>query len=331
MGCKVSIITPMFNAARYIRRTLDSIYQQTFGDFELIVVDDCSSDDSVRVVKNYIVEKNLNNLILMTENENQGVSCSRNLGLQKSSGQYICFLDSDDLFEPSMLQDLILCIEESRADIVIAGFEYFYEDNPLANFSLVPQEKGIYKNREFREKIFLDLYDRLLIHCVWNKLYRKSVLIENRIGFREHYQIREDLIFCMEALANSDRVAVLNKYYYHYVQHKIGESLVTKYNKNGCKVCIDCMDTFVSYYRTIDNASMLAEYDRRVLKQFLWFLNKTRKNRGLSRHEKWKEYMEFSKMGILKQLYHRTKPVEMKERLKVAIIVYRLYLVFFWF
>ncbi len=97
----VSVITPMYNAQEYIEQTIQSVQAQTYTNWEMLIVDDCSVDQSVELVQKYATQDN--RIILVKKKENSGVAQSRNLGIQKARGRYIAFLDSDDIWEPEKL------------------------------------------------------------------------------------------------------------------------------------------------------------------------------------------------------------------------------------
>lgn len=121
----VSIITPCFNAAIYIKATIESVLSQSFIDWELIIIDDCSTDNSIEVIKS--AHKNDPRVKLITLSKNVGVAEARNIGIKKAKGQFIAFLDSDDLWYPDKLEKQISFMEENNIDFCYTGYEKINE------------------------------------------------------------------------------------------------------------------------------------------------------------------------------------------------------------
>lgn len=122
---KVSCIVPVYNSCKYLRRMLDSILGQSFNDFELILIDDGSTDSSGEICDEYASK---DSKICVYHKENGGVSSARNLGLSKAEGKYIIFMDSDDLIAPNMLQALVTDLESNDADIAMCEWQAVSED-----------------------------------------------------------------------------------------------------------------------------------------------------------------------------------------------------------
>jgi len=117
----ISVIIPCYNAASYIEKALQALEQQTFRDFDVIAVDDCSKDDTVDVVKQFAQSSELQITLLQNE-VNSGPALSRNRGIRESSAEFVCFCDSDDWYEPDYLQLLYRRSQEEKAEIVIANY-----------------------------------------------------------------------------------------------------------------------------------------------------------------------------------------------------------------
>ncbi len=125
---EISVIIPVYNGAEKMADTLDSIYNQTFKNFELILVNDGSTDNIIEIVNNYKKNNSIKNMELITT-LNKGVSNARNIGIEKAKGRYIMFLDSDDLFKENMLQEMYNTLNKNDSDVCIAGFEYVFNSN----------------------------------------------------------------------------------------------------------------------------------------------------------------------------------------------------------
>ena len=205
----ISIIIPMYNSEKYIIQCLNSILNQTFQDFEIIVVDDCSTDRSFSIVKNF--SKNFDNkLKLVKNNKNFGGSAvPRNIGLGVSRGKYILFIDNDDMILSDALEKLYDVAEKTQADVIHAE-KWLEPQNETEN---ITRDKKFIINT-FEEGGFVDdvivetedLSERLKMYCkkhffwhVWNKFFRRDFLIENNILFPE-ILTGEDTMFCFFCL-----------------------------------------------------------------------------------------------------------------------------------
>ncbi|WP_195939936.1 glycosyltransferase family 2 protein [Romboutsia sp. 1001713B170131_170501_G6] len=127
----VSIITPMYNSGKFIRNTIESVLKQTYEDWEMIIVDDCSKDESPEIVKSYT--KKDERIKYIRVSENKGVSNARNVALKNASGRYIAFLDSDDIWEITKLEKQIRFMKEKNCAISFTSYELINEENQKLN------------------------------------------------------------------------------------------------------------------------------------------------------------------------------------------------------
>lgn len=137
----ISVVIPCYNAGAFIRNTLTALEKQTFQDFNVILVDDCSPDDTARVIAEYKAESPLE--ILYTRNEhNSGPALSRNYGIQMSDAAYICFCDSDDWYDADYLENLVAAAGENGADMVFCGYKVAFTDGRTPLLRPLPVEAG---------------------------------------------------------------------------------------------------------------------------------------------------------------------------------------------
>ncbi len=224
---KISIIIPVYNAESYIETCLDSILLQSYKDYEVWIINDGSSDMSGEICDGYANRHRNFNVI---HNSNHGVSFSRNLGISKSKGEYLLFVDSDDYINEDTLKILNDSTLNHRSDIVIFGFQYdiIDEDRILIN---LPEREFNGSTKLFMTDAFLDLHRLEFLNPPWNKLIKKSLITENDIHFNEDFSICEDMSFNMELLYHSKDITVLRESLYHYVIKSFG-SLVFKFHDN---------------------------------------------------------------------------------------------------
>ena len=211
----VSVIVPLYNAEKYIGDCLDSILGQTLTNFEVIVVDDCSTDSSPAIVESYR-EKFGGRLMLVKTLRNSGNAgyTARNKGLNFSRGEYVWFVDADDFITRTALEELYTAAKEVDADVVYTGMRYLYSSEKGAQ--LIPDEMGwSLKEKGIEDKPMLTvnnpekilrelLKDRGLFWVAWTKFVRRNFLIENEISFFE-LPSSGDFPWTIELFARTER------------------------------------------------------------------------------------------------------------------------------
>lgn len=206
---KLSIIVPIYNADKYLAECLDSILNQIFTDYELILVNDGSTDNSINICRNYQMK---DSRIIVIEKENGGVSSARNLGLSKAKGEYIGFVDSDDYIDERMYSELYNAANQNQADIVICK-------------RVIPNKQQNYGHGYPRNKIFTfenndkdwkELYYNGDIETfVTNKIFKKDFILNNNIKF-EKYGLFEDRLFLADLYLENPRLFYIDAPLYFY-------------------------------------------------------------------------------------------------------------------
>ncbi len=207
----LSIIVPVYNSEKYLESTINSILNQNFSDFELILVNDGSSDNSAKICETF---KNTNAKIKVINQENLGVSEARNAGIKAASGQYIQFVDSDDFIHPDMSKTLINCIKSHKADIVICGYLKFDQNNQSKVISM--PDKIYTSIKDFANDIML-FSKTWLLNTPTNKIYCTKIIKDNNIYFDKNFNLGEDLLFNCEYLKHSNLIINLKEPLYNYV------------------------------------------------------------------------------------------------------------------
>ena len=209
----ISVIIPIHNSERYLRKCLDSVVNQTFNNFEVIMVDDGSEDDSLCIMKEY--EDKYSNFKLFSI-EKSGVSEARNVGIEKSRGKYLAFIDSDDFVLQNFLETLYNNIIKTNADIVCCNYYLYW---PLKNFyikDIMHLSSGVYSSK----KILYSLVKDVRVHFfLWNKLWKRSLFIDNNIKFPKG-KCYEDIYVCLRAVYFSKSISVLSSCLYFYTRRK---------------------------------------------------------------------------------------------------------------
>lgn len=209
----VTIIIPVYNAEEYLDYMLESLYNQTFKNFEVIIVNDGSNDNSEKIVVRYI---NKYSNIKYLKQDNQGQAEARNNTLSAINGKYTLFLDADDYIESDMLEKMYEKAETMCADITICAyrkvFEYCCKNNPKPIFDA--DENRIYTNVEVLEMMLEERVKGYL--C--NKMFLSKSIIENNMHF-EKGRIVEDLLPVFKQINMSERIVFINEPLYNYRQH----------------------------------------------------------------------------------------------------------------
>lgn len=225
---KVSVIIPAYNVDRFIGRAIESLQNQTMRNFELIVVDDGSTDRTGQVADR-MAERDIRIDVIHTEN--QGAAAARNVALDRARGEFVHFVDGDDWVEPTMLADLVEIAEADDLDLVIAGFyiETYYGSADQHTTELKSQPTCHYgSQQEFRSGAWR-LFDTNLLYTPWNKLFRRSYL--ERIHARFKPTFWDDFPFVLDVIRDIERVAVTERAYYHFIRLR-AESETARWRPN---------------------------------------------------------------------------------------------------
>lgn len=215
---KISVIVPIYNAEKFIDRCIKSIYEQTFTDYEIILVNDGSKDRSSEICRGY-AEKD--SRVKFINKENGGAGSARNAGIEVSSGDYLAFPDVDDWFEPEMYKELYDIAVSGNYDMVFSGANYYSKDKNgnLQHTNSVNCKKISFSNAEECRKNVMTFFPTSTIFDVpWNKLYKRSVAIEKNVRFSDTRRC-QDAMFNIDFYNASDSVAGIDKAYYNYIEN----------------------------------------------------------------------------------------------------------------
>lgn len=214
----ISIIVPIYNAERYLHRCIDSILIQKFVDFELLLINDGSKDNSSTICDEYA---KCDRRVHVFHKKNSGVSSARNLGLDNAKGKYVMFVDSDDYMLPNMCKLMISTLEAKNADLVVCG------TTETGGGYWRPQEDRDYSIKEFK-KDFIHLLHTELLSPPWNKIYKKDKIGNKR--FIEGISFGEDLLFNIEYINTCKNISFIKASpFYHEKENE--NSLVVRFNR----------------------------------------------------------------------------------------------------
>ena len=210
---QVSIIIPVYNTEKYLKECLDSIIAQSFKNFEIICVNDGSTDNSLAILEEY--QKQHSNLKIITQ-KNGGAGKARNTGLEAAKGKYICFWDSDDIFEPKAIETLYNQAEKTEADITICRSQMFNtETKQIIPMPLVIREdllngKNIFSRNTIPEKIF-----QISVGWAWDKLFKTEFIKKYNLNFPP-LKSSEDSAFTLSAIMLATKISYTNDILINY-------------------------------------------------------------------------------------------------------------------
>ncbi len=203
----IGVIIPNYNSGIYIKKCLDSLLEQEYKVNEIIVIDDCSIDESTKIVKEYI--KKYNNIILLENEKNMGVSYSRNRGIETAKSDYIMFCDSDDWYEKQAVKKMMEKVEKDDADFVIAGYYITYKDGRK-----IEVKYGNLKDKKITKEISISY----LPITSSSKLIKRSIFEKNNIKYPIGIKNCEELPVIPVAGFWANKVAYIDECLYNYFQ-----------------------------------------------------------------------------------------------------------------
>lgn len=218
----LSLIIPIYNASTYLAFSLESLLSQPFQDFELILVDDGSTDASPSICDEYAAK---DERIRVLHEPHSGVANSRQVGLEAAKGMYILYVDADDQEDPCMIADMYQVAVDQEADMV------------LCDYRELTHEEEVYRKQEPTAldgvAVLEDILDGKLYGALWNKMMRREWLLQTKAAFPQRLTMREDLVFLSQCLPYASKIAYIPKAYYGYerrnasalTSHYVNESL----------------------------------------------------------------------------------------------------------
>lgn len=235
MKAKISVILPVYNAEKYLCETLDSVISGVFADFEIIAVNDGSTDGSLDILRSYAER---DNRVKIIDKPNTGVSDTRNVGISAAEGEYLAFLDADDIYAPEYLERMYSAAEESGADVTVCGYITFRGYAPAFEASV---------SQAAKPTNIKELLDTGFMTPLGVKLVRRQVVTENNIEFDKNLAFGEDLFFSWKVCLASENTVKVTDVLYGYRMSADGataryhERLYEKY-----KYAFDELKTYAS-------------------------------------------------------------------------------------
>jgi len=277
----VSVVVPTYNVEKYLERCVESIRSQTYSTLEIILVDDGSTDRSGAMCDELAKH---DDRIRVIHKENGGLSDARNFGLAEATGEYVCFIDSDDWVEPDMISSAVDALKKENSDIAIWGY---YADFVDAGEKILSSSKRILREEpHFDGENPYGEIGSVLGFCgyAWNKLYRLPFLKEQQLTFTKGISLVEDILFNAKAICRAESVTFLPTAYNHYMQRN-AETLGTKFYPNLADLRLMALDAHVQLLHHWDvSQAVIDQYRARRCCEISWAaikaINRTGKTSG---------------------------------------------------
>lgn len=279
MSCLISVIVPIFNSEHYLCCCIDSILAQTFSDFELLLIDDGSSDASGRICDKYALE---DARVKVFHKENGGVSSARNIGLKNAKGKWVAFVDSDDYLKKTYLANLFSHVDETL-DLIISFPEVVLNEHKE---DLNHYQEGIIVHSDFEQLFYVfDMHEHT---SPWGKLFRFECIQRNNLRFYENLQFGEDTIFFYSFLLTVNDIYICNICDYCY-RGAVEGSLSKKINPpsmelDSCRLLFESVDKLIKL-RCITNEIALLNLNC-LREVYIWRLLNSLYHFQISREER---------------------------------------------
>lgn len=210
----VSLIIPIYNAEKYLRRCLNSAMEQTYQDMEILLVNDGSTDSSLAICREY---EHMDSRFRVIDKENSGVSDTRNQAIRLALGKYLQFLDSDDWLTPDATETFVYFANKYDCDMVVADF--YRVDGAVFTEKQHIRERGLLTREQYAEYMMEDPAD-FYYGVLWNKLYRKSIILEQQLTMDVELDWCEDFLFNLSFIRYAERFTAIQTPIYYYMKRK---------------------------------------------------------------------------------------------------------------
>ena len=212
----ISVIIPVYNTAEYLPRCLDSILNNTYRNLEVICINDGSKDSSLEVLNSYAAK---DPRVKVIDQENAGVSAARNRGIREAAGEYLLFIDSDDTVDTQLLDRLLNDFPGTGADLAIFGicFDYYHHGKQYRSDLLAYAESGLLDSNHWSTH-FAELFEVNGLSSVWAKIFRKQIIAEHGLFFKQDMFLYEDLEYVLRYAAHCGSIYNDPRGIYHYRQ-----------------------------------------------------------------------------------------------------------------
>lgn len=313
----ISVIVPIYNVEGYLKKCIDSLLNQDYDNFELLLVNDCSTDNSLQIAQKY-VDAYPDKCIIVCHDTNRGLSAARNSGISYAKGEWITFVDSDDWVLEDYLSTLYDTAMTSKSDIVIGGVVYAYDNGTTRS----ADSYGNLKSGAAKKEIIAQCRS-----YACGRLFRRSLFTESNIAFPEDIRRSEDVGTVIPLFTRASRIAILEKNVYFYYQRSTSLSLSNK------QIDLSFYPKTVNRMLDLSIAGYEKELEFRCIHELLYgmvFLmvisNRSRRefvnhiDRFTSSHKEWQSNPYINELPKAKRIF--IKFAENKQYLMLKLLVF---------
>mgnify|MGYP003041765398 CR=1 FL=1 len=222
----ISVVMPVYNVEKHLKKAIDSVLNQTYKDCEIILVDDCSPDRCAEICDKYAEQ--YENIQVIHHNKNQGLSMARNTGMEVAAGEYIWFMDSDDYVENDLFEKVYHSVENNPAEVIVFGLteDYYNAQGQIGNSQIIPTKEKTFHQQELRQYV-ISLEQQTLYGYAWNKIYNLDYLRKLELKF-EKITLIEDILFNVQFFMDIHSMNIIDFTGYHY-NKRMDNSLTSKF------------------------------------------------------------------------------------------------------
>ena len=295
----ISVIIPVYNAQDGIKRCLDSLLNQSFKNFEIILLNDGSKDNSLNILKEYELKYSF---VRVIDKQNEGVAVTRNKGILLAEGEYIMFMDNDDFVDSDYIETFYQAIHEKNLDLVIGGYKRVNQNNQII----------------FSQEIQQSEWSKYIIMAPWSKIYRTEFLKTNDLEFFD-YGIGEDIIFNLAAYKATDKIGLLDYkgYNWYYNSQSISNT-----SQRGFSPKIDILVLFSKIFELGKPSELEVYYLKRYYVWYLLFSGRSSSNQEfIHQYIRIKEWLKENK--LISTISPLSKKVQGERfQTKISLIVF---------
>ena len=295
----ISVIIPVYNAQDGIKRCVDSLLNQSFKNFEIILLNDGSKDNSLNILKEYELKYSF---VRVIDKQNEGVAVTRNKGILLAEGEYIMFMDNDDFVDSDYIETFYQAIHEKKLDLVIGGYKRVNQDNQII----------------FSQNIQQSEWSKYIIMAPWAKVYRTEFLKTNNLEFFD-YGIGEDIIFNLAAYKTTDKIGLLDYkgYNWYYNNQSISNT-----SQRGFSPKIDILVLFSKILELGKPSELVVYYLKRYYVWYLLFSGKSSSDQEfIHQYIRIKEWLKENK--LISTISPLSKKVQGERfQTKISLIVF---------
>ena len=295
----ISVIIPVYNAQDGIKRCVDSLLNQSFKNFEIILLNDGSKDNSLNILKEYELKYSF---VRVIDKQNEGVAVTRNKGILLAEGEYTMFMDNDDFVDSDYLETFYQAIHEKKLDLVIGGYKRVNQDNQII----------------FSQDIQQSEWSKYIIMAPWAKVYRTEFLKTNNLEFFD-YGIGEDIIFNLAAYKTTDKIGLLDYKGYNWYYNN---QSVSNTSQRGFSPKIDILVLFSKILELGKPSELEVYYLKRYYVWYLLFSGRTSSNQEfIHQYIRIKEWLKENK--LISTISPLSKKVQGERfQTKISLIVF---------